>query len=1470
MIQFILKYDLVLSPEFMNVYFYGENRVDGSLELAHVVSYMEHVIKSGGPQEVIQFLFEIIKKEWYKYPLNETTVSYLYTTIIPGDLILHKEMHKTTILNILRVAKEKNSINWKQCLPTIKGLVQEAGQTYATIFQLFCDYSIYLSPTTPYFVDFVCGCMNKEKSQCNSLINQVLFDLLLDIKTPVPFKIALFALLNQKFTSIFQEEDFFNLALSFFLKYRLAQPGSLSSLNELLYRGCTHPSPGIRTKFVQFLDEILPGDPQGRLVGLLEFDWSGCNKNQIPFIFTVLLLGCYDPSEIRMFDGSSALNYDSISSSLENFLFISPDSSLLLLHKTVSKFGRSSKNQLTSNLITPLIIEMSPFVNDSLTYVLLKATGCPDNVDYSKIKAGHLSFFEILNETKCNLSMYRETGIKDYVYGCLRATAKFPEVMQASVFQQFGKFKEAQKIYENLQNECVGSKVSFYEDEYENICKEWVECTKELQQWDVLYNIGNNLKGNKKGNDHTLIPSLKPIFDSLAADSLFFLSNFNLSNERETFQSVVGLMSKGIKKAFYELFYSIYQAPSSENFVDLIVQIIKKMASGPRTKEFNFYYSNLIQIVLEMHDTTSLFTFGAEAEERINGLSYAWEDREPLIEGPYEVLSMFSTWRRHFFRRIEGYSNEGTLLNENEVDEGDPRKTNISTGVNKTKEYSEAISKLRKTMYIKGNNELGRNANFLALAAYKKGYYDNALFLLKEVFELPSIKILDAYRKVVYELMCFYDMNENKLGLDLANSTNIVHFSDEQSSNIFRMRGMFSERIKDVEETKKLYFQAIQFFSSPENHFYYTNLLLKHFDYADIQDEVVSSCLQGLSISDSPYSKHLVMSLLLLLENHSVNYNLSLFKSLVKSVNVAYFVAFIPRMKKIQKNALYLRLIFDELMKKFPEAVVLNEFNNKKIVKISDKKGDGFDNKVGGIDNKINSTDNKVGNLDNNKETEDNENKDITRPISSPHNNPQDFKFLKSILSGLRDVFSLDEPAQKEVEMIEILTAFINHIVDSITDINTVPYLDRLIELSESYHYNLDLRHKDSLSLTDVVRHLDAIRKNLKNKLKTPGLLINNEKLDIVNKILTEKRLPLFGSFSKIQKDYSNVVCVESFDSYRVLRKEKNKKEVFLIGSDGRYYKYEINLNKESTSLPLLYHVLALEINNCYHLRSRDAFLHLVSTQEIGPGLHADVFDVNALSFEEITDRHSHDHLVEYVREYEKMCQTKPKDENSPSKFIENNIIRLLKPERINKNKTKRVLLADFFKSLKKDWSLPKINSKLRLKVYSKVLPFVSDALPSFLRSTSDSSFSFFMQKCAFSKSFALNLSINNFLKIKTKDPRNDAIEMYTGHFLRKNLVHSSAGDSLYISPGIQELIGIENLEGPFLSCLFLSSDFFLKNESFDLIMRYFDFDTVYAKEILKKVVSVEGNDHEIIKIVSGWTDVNLISRNKVSENVWN
>ncbi|EOB13132.1 Transcription-associated protein 1, partial [Nosema bombycis CQ1] len=854
-------------------------------------------------------------------------------------------------------------------------------------------------------------------------------------------------------------------------------------------------------------------------------------------------------------------------------------------------------------------------------------------------------------------------------------------------------------------------------------------------------------------------------------------------------------MSKGIKKAFYELFHSIYQAPSSENLVDLIVQIIKKMASGPRTKEFNFYYSNLIQIVLEMHDTTSLFTFGAEAEERINGLSYAWEDREPLIEGPYEVLSMFSTWRRHFFRRIEGYSNEGTLLNENEADEGDPRKANISTGVNKTKEYSEAISKLRKTMYIKGNNELGRNANFLALAAYKKGYYDNALFLLKEVFELPSIKILDAYRKVVYELMCFYDMNENKLGLDLANSTNIVHFSDEQSSNIFRMRGMFSERIKDVEETKKLYFQAIQFFSSPENHFYYTNLLLKHFDYADIQDEVVSSCLQGLSISDSPYSKHLV----------------------------------------------------------------------------SDKKGDIIDNKVGGVDNKINSTDNKVGNVDNHNEIDDNENKDITRPVfSSSHNNPQDFKFLKSILSGLRDVFSLDEPAQKEVEMIEILTAFINHIVDSITDINTVPYLDRLIELSESYHYNLDLKHKDSLSLTDVVRHLDAIRKNLKNKIKTPGLLINNEKLDTVNKILTERRLPLFGSFSKIQKDYSNVVCVESFDSYRVLRKEKNKKEVFLIGSDGRYYKYEINLNKESTSLPLLYHVLALEINNCYHLRSRDAFLHLVSTQEIGPGLHVDVFDVNALSFEEITDRHPHDHLVEYVREYEKMCQTEPKDENTSGEDLENNIIRLLKPEKINKNKTKRVLLADFFKSLKKDWSLPKINSKLRLKVYSKVLPFVSDALPSFLRSTSDSSFSFFMQKYAFSKSFALNLSINNFLKIKTKDPRNDAIEMYTGLFLRKNLVHASAGDSLYISSGIQELIGIENLEGPFLSCLFLSSDFFLKNESFDLIMRYFDFDTVYAKEILKKVVSVEGNDHEIIKIVSGWTDVNLISRNKVSENVWN
>ncbi|KAF9763080.1 Transcription-associated protein 1 [Nosema granulosis] len=1456
-----------------------------SLNFSNLLAFLEvEILSKKSTQYKISlatFLLDISRNVWYKHPLSTTTLEFLHTNNIVDinvDTRKETEINTTTLFNTLSILKEVS------CYKTL--LARAILEKETLLPNLLTLSAVDILP-----VDFVIDILPSVSFRS---IKEVVRNIILENKATISQSVAL--LCGLKALEDVEEEEMLNLSLGFFLRNKFCPPGILNGLNDVFYRGCVYPDEIVRNKYIQLLSEILP--TRDRLAALLGLDWTGVDRAYLPYLFAVLLLDTEEnikplclPMYVRGVVETPFLFYDNsppgktppkdncfyffqekhIQSFLDritihqpfdfrndliNFLYLSPEACLSIISRSNSLDLEDVEN-----------VDWS-FFGDKLTYAILKSS---KSTTISSI--GHRTFYHLLNISppEIQLAKFREMGLKDYSYGCLRTISKFPEVMQASLFQQLGKYKQAQKIYEDLQEKCCESKVSFYEDEYDNILKEWVECAKEMQQWDICYNLGK-FKGDT----------------TLSADSLFFTSNFNISTERESFSNMVNLMENGIKKSFYklfyELFYSSHHVPSSETFVNLLSSIVDKINRGPRTGPFNDFYSTLIQIVLEMHDTTSLFTFRADTEERINGLIYSWEDKEPLLESQYDTLLLFSTWRRHFWRRVEGYSNEGTLLDYQHSSEIEESSKKISSIVNKNKEFSENIAKFRKAMYTKGNNGLGRNANFLALAAYKKGYFDNALFLLREVFELPSIKILDAYRKVVYELMCFYEMGEYKLGLDLANSTNIVHFSDEQSSNIFRIRGMFSEKIGDFEDTKKLYFQAIQFYSSAENFFYYNTLLIKHFKIfqkevlelaekksvdststTEIIEEIISSSLQGLAASDSFHSKNLISQLILILRNYKISLDLALFKSLVNSSNLPFFVFFIPQLVDLllSENWEYIRVILRSLMKNYSQPIHTQ----------------------------------------------------VSIFLSKNKNYPREK--LAEFLSGeYADFLCLFEDLRNEkyfeaeYGILEALDGIIASLVSG-EDLKEEMFqnFNTLVRLTDKCEFSLDTiipriyiqNSSSSLNLNEALNFLVAIKRELKGLLKASQLVEMNEKIATFNKILLSKTLPplaLFGSYNKISKDYADVVYVESLDSSNcnLIKTGKHSEEINLIGSDGRLYKYEFHTvgNNPSHSFLYsynsLYSFLAVEINSYYKLRTRDISFNPVQGEEIGQNVFVEVFDSKFVDFENILERDfirkkATSQLVEFVKGVEKEAGIFNEEEELSLCDIERNILNLLRNKETSQvvfTKQTPLNISDVFGILKDKlvaFSLPKISNKARLRVYKEVLPSILPVLPSFF---SDDAYSYFMQRNAFSKSYALNLSLNNFLMQKTKDPENDCVKIGSGEFFRRNL--SKIGNNsitgtggLYISPGIQEFVGIVNIEGPMLSCLYFSSELFLNSESCELALRLFcskdisNFEELLEriKENLERIVGVDGNDHKIVRVLNEWTDVGSISKNNVFENPW-
>jgi transformation/transcription domain-associated protein len=760
-------------------------------------------------------------------------------------------------------------------------------------------------------------------------------------------KIELVVLLDLRHRDV-PEDVLLELCLPLFSKYRHAGTSALVHLQRFFVQGLVSANAILRDGYFDLFDLSVSKDRYSRLVYMLGLDWSQCPC--VGYVFVRMLLHSYDSVAVtsdKYYVGASDVgvtypwNMQRI-----HLTFGTPfDSSKLT--KFLEGF-HEELDVLERSAVSLDLLDAMYYLRDSLssvlTHVLLMAVEEFDESQRASIFEGFLEF--MARNTECDMmdgfirglgpvyahgdmsrlvrvfrggeswytlleyaddrqraEIYRKLMESEYYYGLSRNLSKYPETMQMFLCRQLGRTRESQVLLEEVHKKARDRRVSFDEGEYETWLSEWVNCARELQQWDVCYGLGMH-----KGDC------------SLSAEAMWHMSDFTSQSDAEGFGSILNLKEEGFEKRFYELFLGLfgeYSAVRISEGLRLSIGNVRQYPTGSPAGSRAMLY---LQMIVEMLEADHIFSNRIESPEALTSILFRFKDKEPMAGDGFELWNLFVTWRRHVcsklasFDRVLPVREGGSPVGRRH---GEQLYQAMSPG-----EVLEAGLRIRKEMSVKGMNEMARMFNMVSGAAIRRGYYDVALFNLKDVFDLTSIKVVDAFQKVVLELMCYLERGEYKLGAEQAGSTNIQHFSDVQCSILFNFRGMFHEKLNRPAEAERLYLQSVQICSTVGDNWLTWGQYL--YRKAECWEEVFLVLTQAATHCSVERARKAILKLLLVLRKSGGLCEAETFKKILQELEISRFIFFVPQLIPLlqTENAELVEALLTRMSKQYPQAVL--------------------------------------------------------------------------------------------------------------------------------------------------------------------------------------------------------------------------------------------------------------------------------------------------------------------------------------------------------------------------------------------------------------------------------------------------------------------------------------------------------------------------------------------------------------------
>lgn len=1029
-----------------------------------------------------------------------------------------------------------------------------------------------------------------------------------DRRVTLAEKIELVVLLeNRKYDERFVCE----VSIPIFARYRHSQTSGLKSLQRVFMRGLCSGDGNIRNSYFDLLDSSVPMNKYLRLQRLLGMEWRW--NDRLCYTMLRMMMMSYHKVEVvadRYYENGSDAGFEypwsqqrrevleggeeesgaslvtNFFEDIDSYRFKVGSSDLFdilyylgdalhpvmsgVLRATVGEFGEEECREIFKSFVSfsPEIMEDGKLVG-AFVEGLEPVYKHVDMSELIRVFRGGDSWAVLLEYAtdRQRMEIYREVGDRDRFFGMSRAMSCFPETMQGCFLQQIGKTREAQQQYEATQRKAGERRISFNEEEYGRWQEEWIGCAKELQQWDVCYNLGIH-----KGDC------------SLSVESMWHMSDFNSQVDVGNFKALVSLQEEGFEKEFYETFVSLFGEYSGEKIRRCVIEGIKQMRSYPRGSGAGARILMYLQIVMEMVESEPIFNNRMDTMESLTSILFRWKDKEPLGHEGLGIWGLFRTWRRHVYSRLGGLEKMygGEVRVHEEMGVVGSRRSPMQAGV-AVKEMVENGLRIRREVGIKGINETARVLNGFAGAAIEHGHHDVALFSLKEMFDLSSIKVGDAFQKVVHELECLLSKREYKAGMELCGSTNIQHFNEMQSSVLFSLRGQFSERQGRHAEAERLYLQSVQICNVVgENWLRWGSYLFRKAEReGGSVEEAFLAATQAITHCSGDKAQRGILKMILLMRRGSEVCDGEMFQKIVQEMDMSRFIYFVPQLIRLlsTRNAEVVQMILVGMSKEYLHAVVSglriareqlrrqvyprSEEYNSQVARMKRLRMDG-----GGS-----AETERCGDTEQCSEWQVRHLENISRVYGMVKEKGLGWemgrigRYLQNSLNSY--VFKEEEEMYLQIE--KIMEEAVQHVTGrKVPSKEHAVFLNELIfhvsssSLSSSFREVVmeSIFGMEYLCPLERIDELVVFKQRVKKVVEGSFYRMNKFEDSEINQMLQRSAYSheVFGQYSEIRSSYRKMVRIEMFEprwSY-VYKKKIGYNRIHVRGDDGRVYRYEM------------------------------------------------------------------------------------------------------------------------------------------------------------------------------------------------------------------------------------------------------------------------------------------------------------------------
>uniref|UniRef100_A0A146L0J1 Transformation/transcription domain-associated protein n=6 Tax=Lygus hesperus TaxID=30085 RepID=A0A146L0J1_LYGHE len=381
--------------------------------------------------------------------------------------------------------------------------------------------------------------------------------------------------------------------------------------------------------------------------------------------------------------------------------------------------------------------------------------------------------------------MYSQLKEEDMWCALWQKNARYKETSIALAYEQQGYFEQAQGAYElalgkGRQDFSNGpAPISLLAEErlWE---KQWIRCSKELNQWDHLLEYSRT-----KGN-------INPF---LNLESAWRVPDWSVMKEAITQVETACPKELHWKVHLYRGYLTIcipedQHLPIVERYVELASLLcMKEWRRLPHiVSHIHMPLLQAAQQIMELQEACQIHT-GLMHEknnslQEMKAIVKTWRNRLPVIADDLSHWSDIFTWRQHHYQFIIKH-----------VDAKHEHGTNSSMfGVHAS---AQAIIHFGK---------IARKHNLTGVC----------LDSLARIYTIPSVPVVDCFHKIRQQVKCHLQMaitsgtKELQEGLEVMESSDISFFSNEMTSEFLALKGMLLSQLGQVDDAKNTFSMAVQ------------------------------------------------------------------------------------------------------------------------------------------------------------------------------------------------------------------------------------------------------------------------------------------------------------------------------------------------------------------------------------------------------------------------------------------------------------------------------------------------------------------------------------------------------------------------------------------------------------------------------------------------------------------------------------